>query len=640
MFSKFFDNLHSCEKISIDKYIINNGKKEDASKFGAFAFGTLLEFSVRFSRNFGAYAVVLRINRDGEEYVDIPLEFNTTDNGFDIYKTTLDLAELCKDETHGLFYYEFLLLRGDATLFTDSVNNCDFRISQNSANKFRMLVYERGFQTPHFLKGAIMYHIFVDRFCKGEGPVGKREDAVFNDNWYSDITQFAEFPGGPLKNNEFFGGNLFGVCEKLEYLHSLGVSVIYLSPIFKAFSNHKYDTGDYMKVDEMFGGEDALKSLIKEAERFSIKIILDGVFNHTGDDSKYFNRYNKYDSCGAYFNVDSPYRNWYRFKDDGNEYESWWGISILPKLNHECSECLDFFVGNESVASNYTRMGIGGWRLDVADELSNEFLELFRKTVKKNSEGDAAIIGEVWENAADKVSYGKRRKYFLGEQLDSVMNYPIRNGILSFVLYGDAEALYNVLVEIYSSYPLSVCNSLMNVLGTHDTERILSVLSGDNIEGLTNAQLATYRMNRDVRNRAVKLLKIAAAIQYTVYGFPSLYYGDEVGIEGFRDPFCRRTFPWGKEDKEILSYYRTLGKIRRSESVFIDGNFNAEVLSNGVIAYSREKQNDKILVIASRRDSVFNYPINEIYIDMMTNEKIQENISVLPDSVRILKKSV
>ena len=324
-----------------------------------------------------------------------------------------------------------------------------------------------------------------------------------------------------------------------------------------------------------------------------MRIILDGVFNHTGDDSKYFNKYGKYDSIGAYQSPDSPYRDWYYFKEDGS-YDSWWGISIMPKLNTQNPSCHNYLLGE--VISKYTKMGIGGWRLDVADELGNEFLDGLREQVKKDSKNEGLIIGEVWENAADKIAYGYRRRYFQGKQLDSVMNYPFKNAVIGYLMTGDANILRSELVSIYASYPKSVCDSLMNILGTHDTERILTVLGGENKYGLPNCELAVTRLAPENRERAIKLLMLASTIQYTVYGFPSVFYGDEAGMEGYGDPFCRRPFPWGHEDARLVDHYKNLGRIRASLPVLADGIFRVLRTDGAFISYMRENKQGSVAV--------------------------------------------
>ncbi len=587
---------------------------KDASLLGAFEYGTKLDITVEAPRKLGASAVVLRVRCDdtGAER-DIPLGFLHTEEGVDVYSTELDLGEWCGECCSGLFYYELLFLRGFDTLFTDSINNVDFNLSPHSARHFRLLVYEKGFKAPAWFSGGVMYHIFVDRFKRGEGEVDlSREDAFINEDWDCGIPQYPERRGDPLPNNVFFGGNLWGVAEKLDYLASLGITVIYLSPVFKAYSNHKYDTGNYLEIDPMFGGEKAFESLIAKAREKGIKIILDGVFNHTGDDSLYFDKYGKYGKTGAYSNENSPFRDWFCFRNYPDEYESWWGIDILPKLNLHREECREYLA--REVAEKYINMGIGGWRLDVADELPDAFLDELRSNVKRASDDEGIIIGEVWENAAEKMAYGHRRRYFRGRQLDSVMNYPLRNGILAFVRYGDAELLSDILKELYSSYPKTVCDSLMNILGTHDTERVLTLLGMSEREerGLSdmpNGLLSIKRLDDRACAVAVKKLKVASAIQYTVFGVPSVFYGDEAGLEGYHDPFCRMPYPWGREKDELVSHYTALGRLRREHSVFADGEFRILTAEDSFIAFERANENEKIVVLANMGNQCVEYSL-------------------------------
>ena len=583
---------------------------KDASSRGAFPCGSKIEFTVEAPRALGTSAVVLRIAEDGCPYTDIPLEFTNTENGVDFYVTVLDTSKLCRSSReHGLFYYEFLFLRGNDTLFTNTYNFVDYTLEPSSGGRFILLVHTYDYETPEWFKGRIMYHVFVDRFCKGNGEVGERNDVVINHDWDNGIMQYAEKNGDHLANNMFFGGNLWGVAEKLDYLKSLGVGVIYLSPIFKAYSNHKYDTGNYLEVDGMFGGDKAFENLIAKAKEKDIRIILDGVFNHTGDDSLYFDRYEKYGRTGAYSNPSSPFRNWFRFRSYPDEYETWWGIKILPKLNHTVDDCRRFFTARGGVCEKYVKMGIGGWRLDVADELSDAFLDELRVTVKNASDNEAVIIGEVWENAAEKIAYSRRRRYLRGAQLDSVMNYPLRNGILALLVDRDAVMLADILKSIYASYPKCVCDSLMNLLGTHDTERILTVLGnrGRDMSGYSNRELSTMRLDESDRQKGIALQKLAATVQYTVYGVPSLFYGDEAGVEGYHDPFCRKTFPWGRECEELLRHYRKLGEIRNAYPLFIDGEFCVDYASGAVIAYSRYEGESRITVVVNASDETVTY---------------------------------
>ena len=644
MLAKMFSSIDESCEIKIKKFL----GAEDVSDLGAFVRGAVIDIEVSVPRQLGATGAVLRIARDGSKDRDIPFSRIRFDEIYDVYAYSLDTGALCGENSEsGLFYYEFLFLRGFNTLFTDTVNNKDFTVSQKEGTRFRLLVYSSQYKMPRGFGRGVMYQIFTDRFFKGDGERAKdlpiRSGAFINPDWDKGIPQFVNNHGEPLENNMFFGGNLWGVAEKLDYLKELGVSVIYLCPIFDAYSNHKYDTADYSHVDEMFGGDEALDNLINKAKEKEIGIILDGVFNHTGADSLYFNKYKRYGDGGAYNDANSPYRDWYKFRSYPYDYESWWGIEILPKLNHQNENCRRFFTGEDGIIQKYVRRGIMGWRLDVADELSDEFLDELRASAKQVNE-DAVIIGEVWENAADKVAYGQRRRYFQGRQLDSVMNYPLKNAIVVFCQYGDGKFLYDTLTEIYASYPTGVCHRLMNLLGTHDTERILTVLGRDEDDAHEpNYVLAKKRLNEYQRQKGIELLKIAAAIQFTAYGIPSVYYGDEVGLEGYGDPFCRMPFPWseigGGYREELLSYYKRLGEIRNSEDALDGGKFYFLDHGESFVAFVREKGDSRIVVIANRGDEMrFSLGNGARYVDLVDGDEYEEYVTVKPNRALILKE--
>lgn len=611
--------LSANSKIVIEKYT----DTEDASLRGAFSESENVTWVVKTDREFGVRDVIMRIHRDGDPYKDIPLAWT----GDGEHSVTLKMADLGV----GLFFYTFLLLRGGQTIFISPYDNVNFNIVSKPDRFFMLTVYDKNFTTPEWFHGGTMYQIFPDRFRKSGFVKEERDDAVYEKNWSAPISQYSLYPGGPLENNLFYGGDLYGVAEKLDYLRDMGVSVIYLNPIFKAYSNHRYDTGDYLKIDDGLGGERAFKNLITQAERRGMKVILDGVFNHTGDNSKYFNRHGKYDTVGAWQGDESPYRNWYNFYED-NTYDCWWGIGILPRLNHENEECRKYFTADDGVCAKYARMNLGGWRLDVADELSDKFLFELRSAVKK-ANPEAVIIGEVWENAADKVAYGYRRHYVQGKQLDSVMNYPFRTSAINFVMNGNSADLANTLTMLYASYPKCVSDSLMNIVGTHDTERILSVL-GDSCHGeLSNSELSVRKMCAECRDYAVSLLKILSVIQYTVYGVPSLYYGDEAGMEGYHDPFCRETYPWGRENEELLAHYRLLGELRKNNGIFAEGKFRVLKHNRGFIMFERYDDNERLVICANVNKNRSHCGV--CGVDLLSGERIYGCVS--PMSAVVIK---
>lgn len=629
-----FRNLPKAPDVVLKKTV--NGK--NATERGAFYCGEEITFTASVPRAHGFLGVVLRIARDGEAARDLPFGFLDTEGSVDRYRLTLSLAALCAPAGSGLFYYEVLFLRGADTMFTDTADNVNFTLSPHTSGRFRLLVSENDYDTPRWFRGRTMYHIFVDRFAPRGGK--RRAGDVYHENWHEELLQFGACPGAPVANNEFFGGTLWGIIDKLDYLKSLGVGVLYLSPIFRAASNHKYDTGDYEAVDEQFGGKKALRALLDACRRRDIGVVLDGVFNHTGDDSRYFNRRGNYDSVGAYQSVNSPYFDWYYFKKHPDSYLCWWDIPILPKMNLSSPVTHRYFVGEGGIVEKYTKMGVLGWRLDVVDELPNDFLDELRLRVKKHTNGEGIVLGEVWENAADKIAYGKRRRYFEGRQLDSVMNYPLRRGIISFVRDGDAAALCSVLTELWGSYPEAVCHCLMNILSTHDTERILTTLGGEADDGrYSNSDLRDLRLSGEEYIVAKARLMMAAAIQYTVFGVPSLFYGDEAGLEGYHDPFCRRPYPWGKEDGELLVFYRRLGKIRQENPVFASGDFGWLMRDAHALAFERRDKTGHIVVAANRGggDFTLNLP-RGAWQDLLTEKRFCGKITIPKNCFYIWRK--
>ena len=606
----------------------------DVSDKNAFPRTSAVRFTLRVPRALGARGAVLRLHTEGEAR-DLPFSFSEVRGGWDVYLLSLSLFKFTP-KTGGFFEYELLFLRGADTLFSHTEDQVHLTLSPVSIpnGRFYLTVYADDFRTPRVTWGRTMYHVFVDRFAPGGGF--KRRDAVYHKRWEEEIVQYPAYPGAHVENNELFGGTLWGVREKLPYLKSLGVGMLYLSPIFRAYSNHKYDTADYAEADLGFGGESALRALLDECKKYDIIVVLDGVFNHTGDHSRYFERRGDYGGQGAYRSLTSPYADWYSFSEFPDHYEAWWGIPILPRLRLENPAVREYFLGEKGILAHYMEMGVGGWRLDVADELPNSFLDALRERVKGETGGDGVIFGEVWENAAAKISYGKRRRYLLGSQLDGVMNYPLRKGLVAFARDGDARALCRVLRELWASYPTPVCHALMNVLSTHDTARILTELGDVRAEGRSMAELRDLRLSDGERALAKARLFIAAALQYTVFGIPSLFYGDEAGLEGYGDPFCRRTFPWGCEDKKIQTFYRQLGAIRCENSVLCDGDFRILCEREHALAFSRKNAEGHIIVAANRGETPFEMQLPASGVELLLGKREKKGKITVPcDSVRI-----
>ncbi|HEY5523800.1 MAG TPA: glycoside hydrolase family 13 protein, partial [Clostridium sp.] len=433
--------------------------------------------------------------------------------------------------------------------------------------------------------------IFVDRFYNGNenGKINnKKKDSFIYSNWNDDPMYIRDSKGDILRW-DFYGGNLRGIIKKLPYLKELGVTILYFNPIFEAVSCHKYDVGDYEKIDSMIGDEEDFKELCKKAEKEGIKIILDGVFSHTGADSKYFNKDGNYNSVGAYQSKKSPYYSWYRFNEYPKSYESWWNFHNQPNVEELDPSYLNYIVtGKNAIVAKWLELGASGWRLDVADELPDEFIQLLKKKIRQ-VKGNSILVGEVWEDASNKVSYGEKRRYLFGKELDSVTNYPLRDSILKYVKGEINSAKFiSGVYSLYENYPRDNFYNTMNLLGNHDTERLFTVLKED-----------------------ISLLELAIVIQMTFPGVPLIYYGDEVGSLGQKDPSNRKTYPWGKENKNIYNLYNKLITLRKNNDILLKGDFDIVEGEDDLVVIERIYKNKTILIVLNNTEKVKNVVIKK-----------------------------
>ena len=526
----------------------------------------------------------------------------------------------------GLYFYYFII--GGTKAGLGKLRNIEFN---EQITYYQLLVYDKNFTTPDWLKGGVMYQIFPDRFYKG------RSIALADGKWlhqkWNEMPEYRMNEQGKVLNNDFFGGNFSGIIQKLDYLKDLNVTAIYLNPVFEAYSNHRYDTGDYMKIDPLLGTNEDFDRFIAECDRRNIHVILDGVFNHTGDDSRYFNKYGHYDEVGAYQSKDSKYYAWYNFKNFPDKYECWWGIDVLPSVNESCVSYENFITGQEGVIRHWMRRGVSGFRLDVADELPDQFIEKIRASAKAVRD-DAIIIGEVWEDASNKIAYSKRRKYLQGTELDSVMNYPLKDAIIKFLKEEDTTAFRETICMLRDNYPKSVLDSLMNILGTHDTARILTVLGG--ISACNKDEMSQITMPEEVKDRAKCALKIAAVLQFTLFGIPCIYYGDEIGMEGYGDPFCRHTFTWDNMDDDLLAFYRKLGSLRKNLSLFCDAEYIELYADKKCLVYERAKGKEQIIVAVNLGNNLFDIKFNGRLFDLMNGGEYCNRFTIQAKSCTIL----
>lgn len=482
----------------------------------------------------------------------------------------------------------------------------DGRFASYPQNGWQITVYDPAFRTPEWFGRGVTYQIFPDRFARSGTPLPPDTDDRHFHRDPHDVPEYLPDEDGTIPNNDFFGGNLAGIREKLPYLESLGVTTIYLNPVFEAYSNHRYDTADYERIDPLLGSEDDFRLLCRSAAEHGIRILMDGVFNHTGSDSRYFNVRGRYPGPGAARSKESPYYGWYRFRHWPDDYKCWWDVKILPAVDGT-SGFLDYITqGEDCIVRRWLRAGASGWRLDVADELPEAFLTAVRSAAREEKP-DALILGEVWEDASDKVSYGHRRHYFEGSQLDGVMNYPFSDALFRYLLGGDAFVFAQMMEDLLDRYPRPAWRCLMNILGTHDTVRALSRL-GCPEPPADKASRAVHRMTGPQRERASALLRIASALQYLFPGSPDLYYGDEAGMEGFEDPFNRRFFPWGGEDTALTGWYRALGSLRRAFPALADADMRFPAASGAVLAMQRDFSSGGGLLLVTNRSGTPAYP--------------------------------
>lgn len=576
--------------------------------FGAVCCTSKVSLSIAISGCGIPSAINLMIKDDkGDwEYFDMSYAFDI--NGSSIYSVTIDMPK-----EPSLMWYSFKIVGEDNKIIYYGNNTRQLggvgKIYENIPDHhFQITVYDEDYKTPDWFKEGIAYQIFPDRFFNGNEDgsfLGNRED-IIKRNWNDTPFYKAEQFGGEYKANDFFGGNLEGIIKKLPYLKDLGISVIYLNPIFKAYSNHKYDTGSYEEIDPMFGDEEKFSQLCQKAEQFGIRIILDGVFNHTGSDSRYFNKKGTYSSLGAYQSQSSPYYSWFRFYDWPEKYESWWGIDTLPQIEENSKELREYLLsGKDAIIKKWLRLGASGWRLDVVDELPGFFVKELNKNAKEEKE-DAVIIGEVWEDASNKIAYGERREYFMGKELDSVMNYPMKDALIDALLgYIDAKELNARLMSLKENYPAPAYYSLLNMVSGHDIERIMTLMSGapsrHNVDKDTQA---AFTLEGEKLLLAKKRSLMILTLQMTLPGVPCIFYGDEIGIWGYGDPFCRRTFPWDNiddfdHDKLMRSTYKKMIALRKSSKAFSIGEYECAYAIGSVYSFVRSLGDEKYVVVVN-----------------------------------------
>ncbi len=569
--------------------IYNSWNTEYKSKFGAIKTGELCRFSICLPNDFGIDSnPVMIIFKNGFKERFLTMQEASRNDEYTTY--TIEYVPIFM----GVHYYYFGLMKHGVRFFIKRKGASIGTIGEGDL--FQLTVYDSEFKTPEFLKGGMMYQIFPDRFYNSNTPKDNiPTDRYIHGNW-GETPLYRPDCNGHVWNNDYFGGDLQGIIQKLDYIQSLGVTCIYLNPVFEAHENHRYNTADYMKIDPHLGTNEDFRELCQKASEKGISIILDGVFNHTGADSVYFNKFGRYDSEGAYNSKSSPYYSWYSFIDYPNVYESWWGIDTLPNVNEDNKSFSDFICGDQGVLKYWLSLGASGFRLDVADELPDEFLDRLNRSVKGASK-ENLIIGEVWEDASNKESYGVKRRYLLGQQLDSVMNYPFKDAIISYIKGGSPDIFRDWVMTILENYPKPSIDCLMNFLSTHDIMRAITAFGGDSPDGKGKDWQAEHYMSHDQYENGKSLFKCAMVLQFFLPGVPCVYYGDEVGLQGYGDPFNRRCFPWGNEDTELLEFVRNLSQLRQSVKKQLEGCFTFTQCTESMVSFIRRDAEKKSAVM-------------------------------------------
>ncbi len=578
---------------------------EYKTPFGAVAAGEPVHLRVRLPKS-DLRAPRLTVFRAGEGTPLCTLECLRSEGGSGCW----DYRVIYTPREPGLYFYRFLLSAEGGEIMPLH-RHPDGSAGWGDGPLWQLTVFDPAFHTPERFKGRTLYQIFPDRFHKsGEEHPGVPDDRKLHAGW-NERPQSVPDPDGVFRCNDYFGGDLKGITEKLDYLAWLGVEALYLNPIFEAHSNHRYNTADYKKIDPMLGTTEDFKTLCEEAHRRGMLVILDGVFNHTGSDSIYFNREGRYGEGGAYRDPESPYHGWYNWRDfSKRDYDSWWGFLTLPNVNERSESYREFICGEDGVLRHWLRLGADGWRLDVVDELPDFFVKEIRAAVKAENP-DALLMGEVWEDASRKQSYGEQRQYLMGEELDSVMNYPLRTALLRFLREGNGQALHDSLWSLLENYPWEVTQCLMNGLSGHDIPRAITALGGLPQESHDRDWQREHNiLSVGQYYRGRQLLMLGTMMVMCWPGCPAVYYGDEAGLTGYSDPFNRGPFPWGEEDTGLRECFRQMIHLRRAHPALQKGEVIPLSFGQDTAAWLRRDQNETLGFAVNRGYAPWGLPFS------------------------------
>lgn len=609
----------------LDPFVFDSRSESCKKPYGAVPCGTAVSYTVRPLRREGWSRCVLVTQR---EFSGQTAELELPCTGQDGNRNRFSGIFSAPAEPE-LVWYWFRLFREDGSSIL--LDRSGYHGGEN-VQSWQLTVYEES-STPAWFGCGVVYQIFPDRFCRLElpDPAGMVGSRTIHENW-SNLPDWRPDAQGEVRNCDFFGGSLQGILSKLDDLADFGVTVLYLNPVFESASNHRYNTADYRAIDPMLGTEDDFHHLCQEAKRRGIRVILDGVFNHTGSQSRYFNADGFYSDTGAAQSPDSPYYHWYSFHPWPADYDAWWGIRTLPAVREDAPDYRDFIIrGQDSVVRHWLRAGASGWRLDVADELPDDFIGEIR-TAMEETAPDSFLLGEVWEDATTKIAYSMRRRYLLGQELHGVMNYPFRTALIAYLLGGDADEFRETLESLRENYPPHAFYSLMNFLSTHDTPRILTVLGADHVPD-SKEERAVFRLSPARRQLGLKRLRLAALVLFTFPGAPTVYYGDEAGMEGWEDPFNRAGYPWGQEDSELKSFFSKLAHLRREQPALQTGQLHWRWTAGSLLVFARELDGQLLTTVVNAADTPQTLTLpwfGDTARDLLSSEALSPADNVLP----------
>ncbi len=595
----------------MERIIYNSKEKDYKSPFGALKTNEKCIFNIDILKSEEPISATICIRKDeSSDFSSYEMQRVSENNDYIRFGCPVSIKE------PGLYFYRFEFLTPYGTRF------CGVRDGkayvEDWLSEWQTTVYDENFDTPLWAKNKVMYQIFPDRFCRSNYYMAKpaKNERIIKNDWNSLPEAFGK---------DFFMGNIQGIIEKLPYIKEMGVDIIYLNPIFESPENHRYSTGDYLNIDPYLGTNEDFSDLCIKAGELGIKIILDGVFSHTGADSRYFNKFGHYEGVGAYQGADSPYYSWYNFNGSKIGYECWWGFENLPNVNETHPDYMEFITGENGVLPYWQNRGASGWRLDVADELPDEFIDALRKRVKKTDES-ALIIGEVWEDATNKFAYGVRRRYLLGKQLDSVMNYPWKNAIIDYVKSGNAQKFADEILEIEENYPKPSIDCLMNIISTHDTERIINAIGVK--RRVEREEAKHYQLSEEELLNGIDGAMASLFLMFSLPGIACVYYGDEVGLDGFCDPYCRKGYPYGRENFEILDYVKQLASLRKKYPDAFSTLITDFSISGGAMCYSRGEVN--FVINMSEKEETITKTGNFVTICSRNNVEFMNEILTIP----------